>query len=309
METYPPPLLEVCVENTDQVKRALLQGANRIELCSDLHIGGMSPTVDLIHAVISEMDTVVSREVRVLPLQIMVRSIAPSFVYNAAQIAEMENYIHQVKLLNEKLVLNQQCDPEYRRQGFISGFVFGCLCMDASELMADSVGSSESLGHNVLGVGTNRWSINEEQTSVLIHASRPHMVTFHRAFDEVYDKIKALYSLKSLEVDRILTSGGIGTVDDNMDSLCRLIALSGSSTLNHTNLSLTQDSQQAPKPQTADLITQYDSSVSLAGSNPALKSIIVMPGGGVRSHNARQLLDMGAIELHSSTPFFLSAID
>ncbi len=49
-------LLEVCVDSVESAKLAQQGGADRIELCANLIIGGTSPTPALVKAVLEQVD-------------------------------------------------------------------------------------------------------------------------------------------------------------------------------------------------------------------------------------------------------------
>jgi len=74
-------LLEVCVDSLAGLRAAERGGAARIELCSRLDLGGLSPDRDLRDAAIVETK---------LPLHVMVRPRAGGFVWTAAELAAME---------------------------------------------------------------------------------------------------------------------------------------------------------------------------------------------------------------------------
>ncbi|MEW8957078.1 copper homeostasis protein CutC [Clostridium sp.] len=61
----------------------------------------------------------------------------------------------------------------------------------------------------VLGVLNGDKKIDKNLLKNLIELSKPLKVTFHMAFDEIEDKEAALQELINLNVDRILTKGGI----------------------------------------------------------------------------------------------------
>jgi copper homeostasis protein len=79
----------------------------------------------------------------------------------------------------------------------------------------------------VLGVLTEQGEINIEAVKRLVNAARPMSVTFHRAFDQCVDPLRALDHLISCGVDRILTSGGKSSVPEGLDMLKQLIAHAG----------------------------------------------------------------------------------
>jgi copper homeostasis protein len=81
-------LLEVCVESVEALERAQVGGAGRIELCSRLDFGGLSPGRDLLDEAL--------RRARV-PLHVMVRPRPGSFLWSAAEVASMEAEIAELK--------------------------------------------------------------------------------------------------------------------------------------------------------------------------------------------------------------------
>jgi len=67
------PMLEVCVETIQAAKIAAEAGADRIELCSVLEIGGVTPSGPLVSAI---------RRAIELPLIVLIRSRPGDFVYD-----------------------------------------------------------------------------------------------------------------------------------------------------------------------------------------------------------------------------------
>ena len=53
-------LLEICVDSFESARRASESGADRLELCGDLLVGGISPSPFLIEQVLSRIDTPVN---------------------------------------------------------------------------------------------------------------------------------------------------------------------------------------------------------------------------------------------------------
>jgi copper homeostasis protein len=74
-------LLEISVETLEAALAAERGGADRIELCGDLSLGGVTPGADLIHTV--------HEQVRI-PLFVMIRPRAGDFVYSTVEFAEMK---------------------------------------------------------------------------------------------------------------------------------------------------------------------------------------------------------------------------
>ena len=92
-------------------------------------------------------------------------------------------------------------DASRLREAGASGIVSGVLCQDGS--------------------------IDEEATRTLIEAARPLPFTFHRAFDLVPDKERALDVLLALGVERVLTSGGSSTAQAGADRIAALVRQAG----------------------------------------------------------------------------------
>jgi len=83
-------VLEVCVESVDHAMAAERGGAHRIELCSDLASGGITPSVALFEA---------SRHHLRLPIHALIRPRAGDFLYSDYEFEIMERDIHMAKQL------------------------------------------------------------------------------------------------------------------------------------------------------------------------------------------------------------------
>ncbi|MBM3987736.1 MAG: copper homeostasis protein CutC [Planctomycetes bacterium] len=81
-------LLEVVVDSTADLRRAEEGGAQRIELCSRLEVGGVTPTRGLL-----ELAQAQSK----LPLCVMVRPRGGDFTYDAAELDSMRENIAWLK--------------------------------------------------------------------------------------------------------------------------------------------------------------------------------------------------------------------
>ena len=77
-------LLEICVESAAAAAAAEQGGADRIELCADLSVGGTTPSPALLAA---------ARAATRLPLVALVRPRAGDFVYSAAELDAMRRAI------------------------------------------------------------------------------------------------------------------------------------------------------------------------------------------------------------------------
>lgn len=77
-------LLEISVDSLEKALAAERGGTDRIELCADLSVGGLTPPHELLRAV---------REKVQIPVYSMIRPRAGNFVYSDAEFTEMERSI------------------------------------------------------------------------------------------------------------------------------------------------------------------------------------------------------------------------
>jgi copper homeostasis protein len=86
--THMTPLLEISVESLASAIAAERGGAHRIELCSDLSIGGVTPTAELMRN---------ARAAVKVPIFAMIRPRGGNFVYSASELAQMRRDIDLAK--------------------------------------------------------------------------------------------------------------------------------------------------------------------------------------------------------------------
>ncbi|TYC53026.1 copper homeostasis protein CutC [Rhodobacterales bacterium] len=79
--------LEICVDTIEGLAAAVEGGADRVELCSALAVGGLSPSLALLEA---------ARACPV-PVQVMVRPRDGDFLYGEEELSGMEQEIEQVR--------------------------------------------------------------------------------------------------------------------------------------------------------------------------------------------------------------------
>jgi len=97
---------EFCAENFNNVPVAIANGANRIELCDDLSVGGITPNLDVIQRTIQYAHQF---DVKVMT---MIRLRAGNFIYDDAEIRRMRSTIIKARRLGT------------------DGIVVGCLTTD-----------------------------------------------------------------------------------------------------------------------------------------------------------------------------------
>ena len=93
-------IVEICTDNIEIVKMAAKNGARRVELCSALSVGGLTPSIGLIKA---------SAAIKEIETHVMIRHREGSFVYDGQDIAMMLE------------------DIEACANSGVKGVVFGCL--------------------------------------------------------------------------------------------------------------------------------------------------------------------------------------
>ena len=93
-------ILEVCVDSLASAQAAIAGGADRLELCSALAAGGLTPYGELLHQIRAESQ---------IPIRCLIRCRAGDFLYSGDEIKLMASQIRNLK------------------QEGSTGFVIGCL--------------------------------------------------------------------------------------------------------------------------------------------------------------------------------------
>ena len=96
---------EACVETLEQAVKAEAKGADRLELCAYLAFGGLTPSTDLIKAVVAAVG---------IPVRVMIRPRNGDFFYNEDELEHMNTCIQLCKALK------------------VEGVVFGVLNVNAT---------------------------------------------------------------------------------------------------------------------------------------------------------------------------------
>lgn len=95
--------LEIACFNLDSALIAQKAGADRVELCADISVGGITPNLQIIQQV---------REHLTIDLYVMIRPRGGNFVYSDSEFEQMKSEIETIKKLG------------------VNGFVFGILKED-----------------------------------------------------------------------------------------------------------------------------------------------------------------------------------
>jgi copper homeostasis protein len=94
------PQLEIACFNSDAALIAQQNGADRVELCDAMHLGGISPTIEVVKQVRANLS---------IDLYVMIRPRGGNFVYTEEEFLQMKTTILAFKKLK------------------VDGFVFGIL--------------------------------------------------------------------------------------------------------------------------------------------------------------------------------------
>jgi len=95
--------VEICIETLEEAKLAAKYGCNRIEVCSALDLGGLTPSIGLINSCL-ELNSIESH--------ILIRPRAGNFVYSSSEIEIMK------------------ADIQIAAKAGAKGVVFACLNID-----------------------------------------------------------------------------------------------------------------------------------------------------------------------------------
>ena len=98
-------ILEICVDSLASARNAIAEGADRLELCSALSVGGLTPYTALLRQVRKESD---------IPIRCLMRPRPGDFLYTDAELEMLSEQIRELKCAGA------------------DGFVIGCLKPDGT---------------------------------------------------------------------------------------------------------------------------------------------------------------------------------
>lgn len=167
--------VEIAVQDPAGARTTLAEGADRIELCQALGVGGLTPSIALIEAAVAAIGGA--------RVNVLVRPRGGGFVYSDDEVALIAADISAAVRVGA------------------GGVVVGALT-------ADGHADDDTLA---------RWR----------DAAGAATLVFHRAIDAAPDLLVTLGELRSVGVDRILTSGGAPRSIGGVDTLARMVAERG----------------------------------------------------------------------------------
>jgi len=129
---------EVCVETIEQCLSAEEKGADRIELCADLCVGGTTPSYGIVKK---------AKEILKIPVFVIIRPRGGNFIYNYNEIEIMKYDIESLKSLNVEGfvigILNKNNEIDWENLTFLTN---NCNNIDLTFHMAfDSINDDSKL--------------------------------------------------------------------------------------------------------------------------------------------------------------------
>lgn len=127
-------ILEVCIDSLASARAAIRGGADRLELCSALDLGGLTPYTALLHQI---------REESNIPVRCLMRPRSGDFLYSKDEISMTVRQIRELKAAGA------------------DGFVIGCLTQDgnldaeAMKVLIDAADGSGLTLHRCIDVSRN----------------------------------------------------------------------------------------------------------------------------------------------------------
>ncbi|WP_026460533.1 copper homeostasis protein CutC [Schaalia suimastitidis] len=195
--------IEICVDDVAGVSAASRAGADRVELCARLDLGGITPSA-----------TLVEEALPVAPaggLRVIIRPRGGDFVHTDAEVDQMvasiEDFVQLWVRLRRRKAAGGVTSASAADQA--SGALLGGvpLATGGGVPLAVEPRSLPPLGF-VVGVLRPDGRIHEAAAKRLREAAREYPLTFHRAFDVVPDRAQALETLIRLGYTHVLTTGG-----------------------------------------------------------------------------------------------------
>ncbi|HLQ20275.1 MAG TPA: copper homeostasis protein CutC [Tabrizicola sp.] len=189
-------VLEVCVDTAEGLAQAVAGGADRIELCAALALGGLTPSAGLIERAAGCG----------LPVVAMIRPRAGDFVWSEAEVAMMEAEIAAV------------------RAAGLAGVVLGANLPDGRldvPVLRRLVAACGAVGDRFLQ--RNRHGAFEGSGPEFLKTPAAFELVLHRCIDLAPDMGAALEEAVALGFHRILTSGGETTAEAGATRIAALV--------------------------------------------------------------------------------------
>lgn len=186
--------IEACCPNLESVGHAIEAGARRIELCENLSCGGLTPPDDMIRMALEIAGKV--------PVNVLVRPRAGSFVYTGEEVLQMLESIRKCK----ELGVNGVVIGALKEDGRIDRDVMGLLIKEARPL------------HITFHRAFDKCIDPCNALEVIIRLGIERVLTSGHK-DNAYEGRYALRDLVKQAAGRIVIMPGCGITSDNLEEI------------------------------------------------------------------------------------------
>lgn len=187
------PQLEIVVQDPESARTAVLNGADRVELCVGLGAtGGLTPSLGLTQAVAAQLQQTPTHDGETAGLAVVIRPTEGGFDYDDALVEVMARDIAALGAVQgvTALVLGVLTDHDTVDTTAMLRLIDAARAVDAVDSRRDE----------------------------------PLDIVFHRAIDAVHDPAELVEELVQLGCTRILTSGGAGIAGDGVETITAMVA-------------------------------------------------------------------------------------
>lgn len=187
------PLIEGCVDSYDSCAAACLGGADRLELCANLAIGGTTPSPALFKQAQRDFD---------IKINVLIRPRFGDFLYSEAEMEEMCTEIHAFRALGANGVVIGVLTPE------------GDLDFDRMRRLMDCAGDMEVTLHRAFDMTRDPAAALEDA----IRLGCRTVLTSGQAQNALAGG-EVLRSMRVLAADRIDVMAGCGVKKENIRAI------------------------------------------------------------------------------------------
>ena len=247
-------LLEACCTSIESAQAMLQAGAHRVELCSALECGGLTPvwlsrlrddpalkeplTVNPIQTAPSLGNPTQTTPFSDNPLQlsgksfldrahVLIRCRPGNFCYSQAEVDAMCQSIRLCRQVGVRGVvigaLTPDGNPDLPALRQMIRTATGSAPLDSDTAPLDSGSAPLDSDTAPLDSGSAPLPSGREQTSFGHATARPLRIVFHRAFDECKYPLETLEILISMGFHTLLTSGQAPTAEEGIPVLKQLV--------------------------------------------------------------------------------------
>ncbi|MFA5441511.1 MAG: copper homeostasis protein CutC [Bacteroidales bacterium] len=247
-------LLEACCTSIESAQAMLQAGAHRVELCSALECGGLTPvwlsrlrddpalkeplTVNPIQTAPSLGNPTQTTPFSDNPLQlsgksfldrahVLIRCRPGNFCYSQAEVDAMCQSIRLCRQVGVRGVvigaLTPDGNPDLPALRQMIRTATGSAPLDSGSAPLDTGSAPLDSDTAPLDTGSAPLPSGREQTSFGHATARPLRIVFHRAFDECKYPLETLEILISMGFHTLLTSGQAPTAEEGIPVLKQLV--------------------------------------------------------------------------------------